>query len=180
MKITGIERHGGNAVPVYDISHGFDCSHWGLTDLYEESEKDLRELYSSGFDFRTEWCSSKKELESARYSRLNGKPFVEVTKYMDDIYEDGYLFVDALDDLYGTDAPELSDEDCDEIRRLVDYSGIYDSTTNSLWVDADATYDDIMAAVAECVEYCDDQLNDWYEQFKGLVAGYVGLKNLHK
>ena len=67
------------------LGSGLYCSHWGLTDLYAECEEKLRDLLQSGEEFITDWCGSKKEIISARYSRHNGVITVEVCQSIDDL-----------------------------------------------------------------------------------------------
>jgi hypothetical protein len=63
-----------------------DGSHWGLTDLYPESNAALLSALKDGLPFDTGWWSSKKEIASARVCRLkrNGPITVGVSYEMDD------------------------------------------------------------------------------------------------
>lgn len=163
----------GKSIPKYELGGGLYCSHWGLTDLYEECEKNLRELLDSGEDFITDWCGSKKEIISARYSRYDGNVHVEVCQSIDDLYESDDLIYDALWSSLHREDIEFPDEIIDSIRdAAIDY-GIDDSTTESVTLPADATYDDVMKAVVWLEDQTDKRLNAWYEALQTIVRAHV-------
>ena len=61
-------------------SKGSYGAQWGVTDIYEELEKELAAAIASGAPFDTEWYGAKKEIEYARVSRerRNGPILVQV------------------------------------------------------------------------------------------------------
>ena len=133
-----VEQRGiGKPMLVVDITNGgFNCSHWGLTDLYEECEKGLRELLDSGNDFITTWCGSKKEIISAQYSRYDGHVHVEVCQSVDDLWDGEDLIYDALSSI-GREDIELPDEVIDSIRDAAFVCGIDDNDTECVTLPAD-------------------------------------------
>jgi hypothetical protein len=161
-----VEQRGiGKPMLVMDISVGFDCSHWGLTDLYPECEKNLRDLLKTGADFETEWCNSKKELLSARYRRENGSVWVDVNQWMDDLWEEGDLIVDAMCDL----GVELDSDGFEYVRRIASEMEIDDAIAISEEVGEDATYEDCMEMVTRLMDKTDAQLNEWYTELRNIV-----------
>ena len=170
-----VEQRGiGKPMLVVDISVGLDCSHWGLTDLYPECEKNLRNLLNTGVDFETEWCSSKKELLSARYRRKNGSVWVDVNQWMDDLWEEGDLIYDA----YGWGNSEIPEEGIEYIRDIAMACGIDDTITISKEVGKSATFEDCMKAVETLMDKTDAQLNEWYEELCGIIEDYVNTTEL--
>ena len=180
MKITEMETCNGRQIPVYDIARGFDCSRWGLTDLYEDSEKDLRELLKSGYDFITEWCSCKKEPLSARYRREDGRVWVDVTQWMDSLWEDGDLIYDAVWERFHREDIEIPDEGIDYIRQIAIECGIDEGTTISEDLGSGAFFADVMDAVERCQNATDKELTDMYERLCDIVADYVTSNKLDK
>ena len=176
----------GHPITIYDISDGgVYCSHWGLVDLYPQCEKNLRELLDLGKDFRTEWCGSKKELLSARYSRIGSSFWVEVEAWMDDLWDGDALIYDAIYDVLHNEEKyplplsaqeklhtienEGDDEFMDEVRSMCDY--VDDNITVSHSFPAvDAHYDTIMDIVSKLEDEADDILKENYETLCGIVA----------
>lgn len=168
-------------VLVVDITNGgFNASHWGLTDLYEECEKNLRDLLKTGVDFETEWCSSKKELLSARYRREDGRVWVDVNQWMDDLWEDCDLIADAVWYRFRREDIEIPDEGIEYIRQIAGEMGIDDSATISEDLGCGVTYEDVMEAVERCQNATDKELSEWYEQLCNIVFDYVTHEGLDK
>lgn len=160
------QRGFNKPILVVDISNGgFNCSHWGLTDLYEECEKNLRDLLKTGVDFETEWCGSKKELLSARYRRRDGRVWVDVNQWIDDLWEEGDLIVDAMCDL----GVELDGDGFEYVRRIASEMEIDDTIVISEEVGKDATYEDCMETVTMLMDKTDAQLNEWYTELRNIV-----------
>jgi hypothetical protein len=173
MKLLGLyEYRIGKSIPKYELSNGIYCSHWGLTDLYEECEKGLRELLDSGNDFITTWCGSKKEIISAQYSRYDGHVHVEVCQSIDDLWDAEDLIYDALSSI-GREDVELPDEIIDSIRDTAIDCGIDDSDTECVTLPTDATYDDVMKAVEWAENQTDKRLTSQYEELKTIVQEHV-------
>lgn len=169
------QRGFNKPILVVDISNGgLNCSHWGLTDLYPECEKNLRDLLKTGVDFETEWCSSKKELLSARYRRRDGSVWVDVNEWMDDLWDEGDLIVDALSDL----GAELDDDDFEYVRKIAAELEIDDTIVISEEVGVDATYEDCMATVENLMSKTESQMNEWYVMLRGIVEDCVKGKEM--
>ena len=177
-----IERRAVDSyVLVFDIANGgFNASHWGLTDLYDECEKNLRELLKTGVDFETEWCSSKKELLSARYGRKDGRVWVEVNQWMDDLWEDGGLIYDAVWNRFRREGIEIPDDGIEYIRQIAIECGVDDSTTVAEDLGCGVAYADVMDAVERCQNATDKELSEWYEELCDIVADYVTHEGLDK
>lgn len=170
MKVT-LAEYGGRTVPEYDITSGWDCSHWGLTDLYPECEENLRKLLNSGLDFATTECSSKKECVSAWYSRIDGVIGVTVRQYMDDLWESDDLITDAMWDIgKGEEIPEDAYENfVGYIRAVAVDAGIEDNTDARVELPADATYEDVMDAAERAWGITEDRLKNYYARLKSIV-----------
>ena len=170
----------GHPILVVDIAdHGWYCSHWGLTDLYEECEKNLRDLLKTGVDFETEWCGSKKELLSARYRRVDGKVWVDVNQWLDDLWDEGDLIDDAVWDVFDhREDIDIPDEGYRYIREVAAECDIDDSITISEDLGKDATFEDCMKAVERLMDATDNELNIMYERLKNIVRDYVTSEGL--
>lgn len=170
MKVNLTEIN-GKPVPEYDITPGFDCSHWGLTDLYPECEENLKKLLQSGLDFVTGWCSCKKEIVSARYSRIDGVIGVEVCESIDDLWESDDLITDAMWDVSkGEEIPEdVYDNFVGFIRDICIDAGVDDHADARVELPADATYEDVMDAADRAWEITETRLNEYYKRLKGIV-----------
>lgn len=59
-------------------------AHWGLTDLYDEDAKNLREAVESGEDFVFEY-GCKKEIRRAEIKRVNGELTVWCESELDEL-----------------------------------------------------------------------------------------------
>lgn len=163
------------SIPCYDINgNSIDCSHWGLTDLYPEPEKNLRYLLSTGEDFMTDWCSSKKEIMSARYCRIDGKVQVHVCQRMDDLWDQTDLIYDAADDL-GIEG-ELTEDSIDTIRDAAFEIGIEDCCEESHVFDHEPTWEEIMDCVNHLADQTSNTLQDWYEALKEIVREFAETK----
>ena len=183
----------GHPIDTYDISEGgVYCSHWGLVDLYPQCEKNLRELLDLGKDFRTNWCGSKKELLSARYSRIGSSFWVEVEAWMDDLWDGDGLIYDAIYDVLHNEEKyplplfaqeklhtvenEGDDEFMDEVRDSACEVNIDDKVRVSHSFPAvDAHYDTIMDIVSKLEDEADDILKENYETLCGIVAYWAAF-----
>lgn len=177
-----IERRAFDSyVLVVDITNGgFNASHWGLTDLYEECEENLRNLLKTGVDFETEWCSSKKELLSAKYSREDGRVKVSVNQWVDDLWEEGDLITDALWDRFRREDIVIPVDGFEYIKRIAGEMGIDDATTISEDLGCGVAYEDVMDAVVRLQNATDKELSAWYEELCDIVADYVTHEGLDK
>lgn len=170
MKVT-LAEYGGRTVPEYDITSGWGCSHWGLTDLYPECEENLRKLLDSGLDFVTTECSCKKESVSAWYSRIDGVIGVTVCQFMDDLWESDDLITDAMWEVCKSEEiPEdVYDSFVEFIRTLAVDAGVDDRADARIELPADATYEDVMDAADRAWGITETKLNEYYKRLKGIV-----------
>ena len=170
----------GKYTPLYDISNGgMDCSKWGLTDLYENCEADLRELLESGMDFQTTSCDCRKELLTASYARYDGKLHVSATEYMDDLWEQDDLICDALYAI-GKGDIELSDEDIEYIRDICTELNLDDYATVTISLPTDTTFEQLMDAVEKLENELHKETNKMFEQVKSVVADCIATGDIGK
>lgn len=182
----------GHPITIYDIADGgVYCSKWGLTDLYPHCEKNLRQLIDSQEDFMTEWCGSKKELLSARYSRIDGSFDVQVTAWMDDMYDSYDLISDAIYEVLHDDEKyplplsvqeklkryieDNIDEEAEAFFENVRSNAfevyITDSVCHSVSFKAkETTYEKVMEAVEKLEDEAMAHLHGMYEVLCGIVA----------
>jgi hypothetical protein len=89
-----------------------DGSHWGLSDWYEDGERELREALEKREPFDTDWYSSKKEIASARIFSPDGELLNIEVSVSDDFDTEGHgsssaevwcidHIVDALQEAWG-------------------------------------------------------------------------------
>ena len=178
-----VEQRGFNKpILVVDISNGgLNCSHWGLTDLYPECEKNLRDLLRTDADFETEWCSSKKELLSARYRRENGKVWVDVNQWIDDLWDTDDLIYDAVWNRFDhREDIEIPDDGLQTIRDAALWLDVDDSVVISEEVGKDATFEDCMKTVERLMDATDKELARMYEELCNIVEDYVRSTGLDK
>ena len=157
----------GHTVADYDIAEG-GCygSSWGLTDLYEECENNLKTILESGEDFRASW-DSKKELQSATLMRIGGVMKITVSVWMDDLWEQDDLIYDAYYDVKKSEE-ELSEDMLNEIRDLAFELECDDSTSVS-WEGECSDYDAIMEHIEQLTSEADSQLDKWYACLKEII-----------
>lgn len=136
------ELYGMKDVDLDEFGYG---AKWGLTDLYEQAEKELRAALEAPEDFRANW-SAKKEIRDASLVREFGTVYITVTAHMDDLWEDDDLIYDALWTSCKVEE-ELPEDIVDSIREGC-IEEIDDQTTESDTLPASATYEEIMAAVS--------------------------------
>ncbi len=158
-------------IPVYSLTSGIDACKWGVSDLYEDAEKNLRELLTYSGEFRTELCSCKKELYSFRLWFTDEYINVQVNQWMDELYEQYELIDDALWDL-GKQDVELSDEEIEYIRDLCYDADVKDEVSNSEYIKRDSTYEEIMETLERLSDETDKWLSDYYETVKNIISYY--------
>ena len=159
-------------VPTVNITSNGDGSHCGLTDLYLDVEKKLRELILSGKDFQTERCGSKNELCSAQYTRAGGVLSVAVHSWIDELYGEGNLIYDALWDL-PHEISALSDKTIEAIQNVAMECGIKDEVDTSENLPEGATFEDVMAAVERIEKENDQLLSDMFAMLENIVADFI-------
>lgn len=131
MKTIDIAQHTGEY-----------ASKWGISDFYEEAEKDLREILASGDDFDTGWFGCKKEINYAQIVREGGEITVCVSAHMDDLWDSEDLIYDTM-----KEEVELPEDVIDSIRDFAIDDGIDDNTELSMTLSAEASYEDIVDAL---------------------------------
>ena len=177
-----------------DIScGGCYCSSWGLTDLYDPCEAKLRGLIESGDDFATSWCDSKKELLSARYSREGNTFTVEVSAWMDDLWDQNDLIYDAVYEAKENTKYRATLQDMEVLQSILDdsaeldadafiecvrdqlmYLDIDDHITISEELDASGvTFERIMEVVEKLEDEAQDGINCFFDRLCWLVMDCV-------
>lgn len=153
----------------------FDWGFWGITgypyDLYEDVEQELREAIESGEPFDTDWHGFKKELDSMRiYRENNGEIVVEVSAYMDSVYEDAMLIYDCL-------TPEeeklLTDTMIDEILDKLPWGEFVEEIEDSDILPPDSTIEDVMKKANELINECNDRLLESYKICIGITLNVL-------
>lgn len=162
----------GHEIKTYSLTSGLDACKWGVSDLYEEAEKNLRELLTYSGEFRTEWCSCKKELYSFRLWFDDDHIEVTVNQWMDELYEQYELIDDAMWDL-GKQDIELSDEEIEYIRDLCFDADVKDEVSNSEYIKRDSTYEEIMETLEHLADETNKWLSDYYETVKNIISYYL-------
>jgi len=150
----------------------FDASKWGLANLYPWAEAALREALASGGDFDSGWGSCRKESRSVRFRRKNGKITVDVTAHMDDIWEEPDLIFDALWEI-GRGDVELPDDVIDTIRELAAENGIDDSTTVTVTLPGDASFDDVMRVTGEAEDEAEANNRRMFDSLCWIVRDFA-------
>jgi hypothetical protein len=159
-------------IPTYSLTDGLDACKWGVSDLYEEAEKNLRELLTYSGEFRTEWCDCKKELYSFRLWFDDDNIEVTVNQWMDELYEGYDLIDDAMWDL-GKQDIELSDEEIEYIRDLCYDSDVTDSVTECKIIERNSTYEQIIETLEKLADITNKELEDYYDVVKNIVSYYL-------
>ena len=165
----------GHDVKTYRLNDGLDVCKWGVSDLYEDAEKNLRELLTYSGEFRTEWCDCKKELFSFRLWFTDSKIKVEVSQWMDDLYEQVDLIDDAIWALKSSGykfGAELNEDDFENIRDMCFDAGIETEVMESTYIKRDSTYEEIMSALDELADLTGKELDEYFEQVKSVVSYY--------
>ena len=149
-------------------SPGYYASKWGLTDLYAEAEKLLREAIDSGEDFTTGWWTCKKECRSARYTRKNGKMTVEVCCDIDSLNE-GDLVYDAVYHIYHEER-EVTDEQMEEILDLAWFYDLSDGVSVSGTISKNkVSFDTAMQTTAYLENKAEKQLDQYFDRLCAIV-----------
>ena len=157
-------------VPIIECIGDY-ASHWGLTDLYPENEKLLREWIESGKDFATTWWGSKKEIVSAKYEAEGDTITVMVSQEIDDLWFSTDLIEDAICEL-DLDWDEPSDDAIEAIRDEAMEFGLDDGARAEITLPRNSTYDEVMAATLKAWDETSDKLHSGYETLKIIVRGY--------
>lgn len=158
------------------INSGTYAAKWGVTDLYEDEDKLLREAIASGEPFTTGWYGAKKEIEYALIVReVAGGPIrVEGRSIMDDGPDlvdtalwraaGGNDFCvsgwDALDK-HGVVDDDAKYQLIDDICEACDL-GENNLAEGEVELPATATYDEVMEALDKLIGEADASNTDWF------------------
>ena len=151
---------------------GIYASKWGLTDFYEGNDDVLRKAIESGEDFDTGEFGCKKEIRYARVHRERGEFEVEVTAYMDDLWDDGDLIYDALWTV-AKSQEELPEDIIDSIREAAIDSGVDDHTYCNRYLPADATYETVVETIGELENEAEQTNEELYRILCGIVEEHL-------
>ena len=174
MTYTTREYRIGRSIKSYDITNGrIDGSKWGLTDLYPEAERNLRELLTSNEDFETDW-SSRKECWSAYIRRVNGICSVTVCVNIDDLWESTDLIDNALYDL-NLENTELSEDDIEYIRDAAFECDVDDHADAKSEL-RNPDYEDLMEEIERLTDKATAAADRNYEVIKSIVMDCVNTK----
>lgn len=141
----------------------YDWGHYGITDeaLYDEAKAALKSAIDSGKYFDTGWHGSKKEIPTMQIRRMEDGIEVCVHDEMDDVFDEYDLFYDFLTD----EEMEMLDEDkADEIRDCLEWGDFYNEISYTELLPSNASYDDVMATVAELEDDCERTLKNSFNQ----------------
>lgn len=141
----------------------YDWGHYGITDeaLYDETKAALKQAIDSGKYFNTWWHGSKKEIPTMQIRRMEDGIEVCVHDEMDDVFDEYDLFYDFLTD----EEMEMLDEDkADEIRDLLEWGDFHNEIDYTELLSSNASYDDVMATVAELEDDCERTLKNSFNQ----------------
>lgn len=136
------------------------AAHWGLTDLYPEDERILRNAIDKRKTFDTGWVGCKKEIHYFRIISDGKVVTIQVSAEMDD-YED--LIYDAME----TEV-ELTDDQVDELNNYW-YESDMDSYTEAETTVPVTTYENVMEIIEKMESKTDTQLESWFEIVKTWV-----------
>ena len=136
------------------------AAHWGLTDLYPEDEKILRNAIDNRKTFDTGWVGCKKECHYFRLISDGNVLTIQTSAEMDD-FDD--LIYDAMDE-----EVELTD---DQVAELEDYWSESD-IASSAWSEVTiplTTYEVAMEHIEKMIGHDAKQLDEWFEIVKEWV-----------
>ena len=139
---------------------------WGLTDLYPEDEKILRNAIDTRMTFDTGWVGCKKEI---RWFRMisDGKVLtIQSSAEMDD-FDD--LIYDAMDEEI-----EITDDQVEELHEYWYESMDMDTSTGSEVTIPLTTYEDAMKVLDKMEDQDAAQLDSWFEVIKVWVKEVTG------
>ena len=151
---------------------GIYASKWGLTDFYDGNDDVLRKAIESGEDFDTGEFGCKKEIRYARVHRERGELEVEVTAYMDDLWDEGDLIYDALWTV-AKSSDELPEDIIDSIRDAAIDSGVDDHTYCNRYLPLDASYETVVDTISELEDEAEQTNEELYRVLCGIVEDHV-------
>ena len=160
-------------IATYSLTDGCYVSKYGVGDLYKEAENNLKILLTYDGEFRTEWCDCKHDLLNFRLLFNDERITVQVHAWMDDLYEEGSLIYDALEEFEFAKYLELEDWELDYIKDICSELGYYDETTETTIIKRDSTYEEIIETLNSLADTCSEKLEIIYENVKNTVFDYI-------
>lgn len=173
----------GHQIAAYDIADGAPyASKWGVTDFYPACEKNLRLLIKQKEDFMTTDCGSKKELVSARFSRHDGVFHVNVSAWMDDLWESTDLIEDALYDVAKDEVDNWLEDDefIDLVRDMAYESDIDDCAGVHEMLAAYPTYEQVVEVAGILEKVATGNLQKTYDALKDIVRECISICSIAK
>ena len=155
--------------PTLKLCYGDACK-YGLTDLNNVAEQNLRKILKEGIPFNTGWCGCQKEIRSFKIESDGMRKLrVSAAEEIDDV----------PDLIYDADMDEtLTEEDVEYIEEMLDNDMEFRTeTTSEKELPANASYEDIMKALEELEEGNRAYLNGMFKQVIALVD-YVKSQNI--
>lgn len=136
------------------------CAHWGLTDLYPEDEKILRDAIDNRKTFDTGWVGCKKEIHYFRLISDGNVLTIQTSAEMDD-FDD--LIYDAMNE-----EVELTDDQIAELEEYWYESDIDSSASSEVTIPL-TTYETAMEHIEKMIDHDVKQLDEWFEIVKEWV-----------
>jgi len=146
--------------PLPGFPSGTYCAHWGLTDLYPEDEKILRDAIDNRKTFDTGWVGCKKEIYYFRLISDGNVITIQTSAEMDDFDS---LIYDAMDE-----EVELTADQVEELESYW-YESDIDSSASSEATIPLTTYEIVMELISKMNDHDVKQLDEWFEIVKGWV-----------
>ena len=139
-----------------------DACKYGLTDLYDVAEQNLRKVLKERIPFNTGWCGCQKEIRSFKIESDGMRKLrVSATEDIDDV----------PDLIYDADMGEtLTEEDAKCIEEMLDDDMEFcTETTSEKELPANASYEDIMKALEELEEGNSSYLHGMFNKVVALA-----------
>lgn len=158
-----------NEIKEIKLCDGEYASKWTLTDFYAEAEAALSAAIASGGNFETSFRCQKE----ARYCRITrnmeaDELWIEVTAYMDDLYDTADLIYDVIED-----DVELSDDIIDSIQSAAYCSDIDDHATLDMLLSAKASYSDVVEAIELLEVEAEEALQSMFCRLSDIVDDFI-------
>ena len=161
-----------NPFPKLNFPESLYGCKWGLTDLYPQYEKIIREAIEKRETFDTDGVSCQKEIRSFRIISDGEKMTIQAFSEMDEWPE---LIYDALWDVTETEE-ELTDEQIEELTDYWNESLEMNTETQSEITIPVSTYEAAMETLETLEEQNEKQLNECFEIVKSWVKEIIDRK----
>jgi len=145
----------------------YNWGSWGVTEMYPDVEKIMREVIASGERFDTGWHGCKKELQSMSIQRTEDEVIVEVSAYMDDL-EDYAIILDCLT---SEEEQKITEEQCEAIANALDemFLDFQTEIEERDKLPVTATFEEIVEKAEECLDYCGRRLKESFHLCIGIT-----------